>query len=71
MGTQATGEPPTGEPPAGEQPTAGEEPPASSGTGGIHVPHQPRRAPVPAPSPHFDRLRSTPTPPEEDPESDS
>jgi hypothetical protein len=31
------------------------------------VPQQPLPAPVPAPSPHFDRMRSTPTPPEEDP----
>lgn len=47
------------------------EPPASPGTGTIHVPHQPMRAPVPAPSPHFDRLRSTPTPPEDDTDSDA
>ena len=36
--------------------------PGGRPAGGIHVPHQPMRAPVPAPSPHFDRLRSTPDP---------
>jgi Protein of unknown function (DUF2637) len=46
-------------------PEAG-EPAASPGGGAIHVPEQPVRAPVPAPAPHFDRLRSTPTPPDDD-----
>lgn len=48
-----------------------DEPPASPGAGPIRVPQQPMRAPVPAPSPHFDRLRSTPTPPEDDPDSEA
>jgi uncharacterized protein DUF2637 len=47
------------------------EAPASPAAGTIHVPQQPMRAPVPAPSPHFDRLRSTPTPPEDDTDPDA
>ena len=72
------GETPPGESGAAPAPRAGAdgpaspgEPQASPGAGTIHVPHQPMRAPVPAPSPHFDRLRSTPTPPEDDPDADS
>jgi len=42
------------------------EPAAGPGGGIILVPQQPMRAPVPAPAPHFDRLHSTPTPPEDD-----
>jgi hypothetical protein len=47
------------------------ETPASPAAGTIHVPQQPMRAPVPAPSPHFDRLRSTPTPPEDETDPDA
>ena len=72
-GEPGSGEPPrTGAPPAGEVgPESAADQPSGAGGGTIHVPHQPMRAPVPAPSPHFDRLRSTPTPPEDEPDSES
>jgi Protein of unknown function (DUF2637) len=62
-GPEETGQDETG-------PEAG-EPAASPGDGALHVPQQPMRAPVPAPAPHFDRLRSTPTPPEDDADTDA
>ena len=39
--------------------------------GPVLVPRQPLPASVPAPSPHFDRMRSAPTPPEEEPEQET
>ena len=58
--------------PAAQDGTSLEPPePGQPASGTIHVPQQPMRAPVPAPSPHFDRLRSTPAPPEDDAESES
>lgn len=82
---RATGQPSVPEPaaatpdePGAPTPSSGadqadrpDEPPASPGAGPIRVPQQPMRAPVPAPSPHFDRLRSTPTPPEDDPDAEA
>jgi Protein of unknown function (DUF2637) len=47
------------------------EPAGPANGAAIRVPQQPVRAPVPAPSPHFDRLRSTPTSPDEDNDTDS
>jgi uncharacterized membrane protein SirB2 len=72
-----TDETPTDETPAEETPAdetpADETPPEPAGpvNGAIRVPQQPMRAPVPGPSPHFDRLRRTPPPPDEDNDTDS
>jgi Protein of unknown function (DUF2637) len=69
-GPSGTDEQPHNQAPRTE--TSGAEPAGTQPAGGtIHVPHQAMPAPVPAPSPHFDRLRSAPTPPEDDPDQDS